>query len=545
MIFALLTLLSALSLAGVAGWFSIIGITAIYAAMPFHAIVMGIVLEAGKLVTTSWLYRNWAFADWKLKTPLILFTIALMLATSIGVFGFLSKAHLEQGAGTVDNTARIERLDQQIAREKSVITDNEKVIGQLDGAINSYIGKDRTDKSVAVRRSQAPQRKQLRDDIDASQKRIDGFSEEKFKLTSEVRKLQLEVGPIRYIAELFYGTEGDGAKNIELAVRMFTLLIVSTLDPLAVILLIAANHTILRRQNEKKQKTEAENTIREMGGQTGVSSNGQDFIEAPKEHKHEIPANNIAPEDPQEGHTPSANQEIPIPVLQEPLDVLNEDQDSAAEEHGSDAEEIPEKQPLVGDETPTDVIREILDEGSRPIGPTYTWPKLPQKVLDEESQAGLEKFQLGANYEALPIIRSPIPSHVSYGQIAEETPILDLQDETEVQASVPDVDNAILRELRGYTAGPHFVPQKLNEEEKPKVTEASEVEGKELTIQESPAPSTTSDTFETASTIEEIQEVGQTEDPSQEDFESPDDEAIYRTKSGPRTLSWINEFKKD
>lgn len=254
MIFALLTLLSALSLAGVAGWFSIIGITAIYAGAPFHAIIMGVVLEAGKLVTTSWLYRNWSFTDWKFKTPLIVFTLILMLATSIGVFGFLSKAHLEQGSGTVDNTAKIERLDQQIAREKSTIVDDEKVVGQLDAAINSYIGKDRTDKSVSVRKNQTPQRNQLRADIDAAQKRIDGFSDEKFKLTSEVRKLQLDVGPIRYIAELFYGTEGDGAKNIELAVRMFTLLIVSTLDPLAVILLIAANHTILRRQNEKEAK---------------------------------------------------------------------------------------------------------------------------------------------------------------------------------------------------------------------------------------------------------------------------------------------------
>jgi hypothetical protein len=254
MIFAILTLLTALSLAGIAGWFSIIGIMSIYAGAATHALLMGIVLEAGKLVTTSWLYRNWKFSNWKLKIPLILFTNTLMLATSIGVFGFLSKAHLEQGAGTVDNSAKVERLDQQIAREKSIIADDEKVISQLDSTINSYIGKDRTDRSVSVRKSQTPQRNQLRADIDAAQKRIDAFSDEKFKLQAEVRKLQLDVGPIRYIAELIYGTDGNSDRNIELAVRMFTLIIVSTLDPLAVILLIAANHTILRRQNEKIQK---------------------------------------------------------------------------------------------------------------------------------------------------------------------------------------------------------------------------------------------------------------------------------------------------
>lgn len=258
MIFALLTLLAALSVAGVAGWFSIVGVMSIYAGAPLHAaLVMGVVLEGAKLVTTSWLYRNWDTASWKIKGPLVYFTTALMIATSIGVFGFLTKAHLEQGAATVDNTAKVERIEQQIAQEKSSIADNEKVIGQLDTAINSYLGKDNADRALSVRRGQAPQRKQLRNEIDLAQKRIDVYSEEKFKLTSQVRALQLEVGPIRYIAELFYGTGGDEVTKIESAVKLFTLLIVSTLDPLAVILLIAANHTFLRRQNEIKIEKEA------------------------------------------------------------------------------------------------------------------------------------------------------------------------------------------------------------------------------------------------------------------------------------------------
>src|SRR5574337_262104 len=254
MIFAILTLLSALSLAATAGWFSIVGFMAIYAGAPIPALIMGAVTEAAKLVTVSWIYRNWEYSDWKLKLPLIYFTIALMTATSIGVFGFLSKAHLEQGSGTIDNSAKIEQLNYQINREKSLIADNEKVIGQLDATVNSFLGKDRTDRSLTVRKSQAPQRKQLRDENDAAQKRIDTLSAEKFTLESEVRKMQLEVGPIRYIAELFYGVEENATKNIEAAVRIFTLLIVSTLDPLAVILLIAANHTLMRLKNEKIEK---------------------------------------------------------------------------------------------------------------------------------------------------------------------------------------------------------------------------------------------------------------------------------------------------
>lgn len=256
MVFALLTLLSALSLATVAGWFSIIGIITIYAGAPLHALIMGVVLECSKLITTSWLYRNWEHSSLKLKLPLVIFTLTLMLTTSVGVFGFLSKSHLEQNAGTIDNGGKIQRLDQQISREKSIIADNDKVILQLDATINSFIGKDRADRALAVRRSQAAQRKELRNSIDSAQKKIDEYSDEKLKLESEVRKLELEVGPIRYIAELIYSNEEDSGKKIESAVKIFTLIIVLTLDPLAVILLVAANQTLVGVTKKTKKKEE-------------------------------------------------------------------------------------------------------------------------------------------------------------------------------------------------------------------------------------------------------------------------------------------------
>lgn len=254
MIFAILTLLSALSLAAVSGWFSIVGFMAIYAGAPIAALIMGAVTECAKIMTTSWLYRNWSYTSWRLKIPLLYFLAALMVATSIGVFGFLSKAHLEQGAGTLDNTGKIEDLARRIDREKALIADNEKVIAQLDATVNSFLGKDRIDRSLAVRRAQAPQRKQLTQDSVEAQKRIDELSAEKFKLESEIRKLELDVGPIRYIADLFFGTGGDANANIESAVRIFTLLIVSTLDPLAVTLIIAANATLVRLRDEKNKK---------------------------------------------------------------------------------------------------------------------------------------------------------------------------------------------------------------------------------------------------------------------------------------------------
>lgn len=252
MIFPILTLLTALALASVAGWFSIVGFMTIFAAAPLAAIIMGVVTEAAKIVTTSWLYRNWEYASWKLKIPLIYFTASLMAITSMGVFGFLSKAHIEQNSGIINNSAKIEQLQYQIDKEKSKILDSERVIAQLDATVNSFLGKENGDRALAVRKSQANQRKQLRNEVTQSQQIIDDLSKEKFALESELRKVELEVGPIRYIGELLFGKQENTRENIEKAVKIFTLLLVTVLDPLAIMLLIAANQTILRIQKEKK-----------------------------------------------------------------------------------------------------------------------------------------------------------------------------------------------------------------------------------------------------------------------------------------------------
>lgn len=253
MISAIITLLTALSLAAVAGWFSIIGFTTIYAGAVIAAVIMGAVTECAKVVTTSWLYRNWSYAGWLIKAPLIFFTVILMGITSLGVFGFLSKAHLDQGASTVNNSAKIEQLNYQISREQSLIADAEKVIAQLDTTVNSLIERNRADRSIAVRRSQESTRKQLRKDIADAQQRIDALNKEKFTYESEIRNLELEIGPIKYIAELIYGDQAADKNTTKAAVQLFTLMIVITLDPLAVVLLIAANQSIVRLQKEKKK----------------------------------------------------------------------------------------------------------------------------------------------------------------------------------------------------------------------------------------------------------------------------------------------------
>lgn len=248
MIFPAITLLTALALAAVAGWFSIAGLVTILAGQPIAALTLGMTLEAGKLVTASWLYRNWQLASWRLKLPLMYFMLALMATTSMGVFGYLSKAHLEQGAATIDHTAKIEELDRRISNEQRRIDDNRQIILQLDSVVDAYMAKGQTSRALTTRRSQQAQRDQVSADIQEVQANIDQLNTERFALSSELRKLELEVGPIKYIANVIYDT--DDATTLEAAVRIFILIVVSTLDPLAITLLIAANFTLLHMRKQ-------------------------------------------------------------------------------------------------------------------------------------------------------------------------------------------------------------------------------------------------------------------------------------------------------
>ncbi len=557
MIFALLTLLAALALAAVAGWFSIIGIMSIYAGAAIHALIMGVVLEGGKLVTTSWLYRNWSYASWKLRAPLIVFTLTLMLATSIGVFGFLSKAHLEQGASTVDNGAKIERLNQQIAREKSVIADDEKVIGQLDATINSYIGKDRTDRSLSVRRSQAPQRKQLRDDIDASQKRVDGFSDEKLKLESEVRKLQLDVGPIRYIAELIYGVDNNTDKNIESAVRIFTLIIVSTLDPLAVILLIAANHTLLRYQNEKKEK--AESDIK-RGEEDRETTSGPTEASGPVRSQASLPPSTTAPAF---SESIACNTDTPkdealfFPVLSESMEVVNETSEEHSKENASGAEQ--------GDGLSTDLgVAASKTDNTIQMGNLYpetnaastehsntqeihTSPAENMAELEiNEEDTILERFQLSDLPVSLPIIRQPGPSRVSTIAIPkrDNTEPIIAKVEEPILPVEPKINwaeqNPVFREIIG--SGPHFIPRKVHEEEKPKKAEADSDSISEALqeISEYFFPKNATETLHSITQGKNIQKV----ETEADDRIAIAPTTISKSNKYPKALSWLNEFKR-
>ena len=219
---------------------------------------MGGVLEVGKLVTASWLYQNWKKIPKILKIYLTTAVMVLMFITSMGIFGFLSKAHIDQTIQTGDNTLQISTLDNQISRQQGVLNDAQKVIGQLDAQVQTLIDYDRVrgpTGSIATRKSQETERGSLREVIDGAADRISNIRQQRAVLESEQLKLEAEVGPIRYVAEFIYGTKADRVM-LESAVRWVIIIIIFVFDPLAVLLLIAANMT-LRETHEKKKRSVA------------------------------------------------------------------------------------------------------------------------------------------------------------------------------------------------------------------------------------------------------------------------------------------------
>jgi len=251
---AIITLVTALAISGVAAWYSIAGLVAIFASAKVAIIIMGGVLEVGKLVTASWLYRNWQAIPLLLKAYLTTAVIVLMLITSMGIFGFLSKAHLDQTiqvGGT--NELRISQLERLISNQQRVIEDAEVVLEQLDGAVQTLIDYERIrgeTGSIATRAAQKEERQALNETINAAVSLINGYQEDLIPYKKEQISLEAEVGPLKYIAELIYGDQANDL--LDEAVRWVILLIVFVFDPLAVLLLIAANMTLSQPRPTKK-----------------------------------------------------------------------------------------------------------------------------------------------------------------------------------------------------------------------------------------------------------------------------------------------------
>lgn len=247
MIFSLLTLFTALALATISGWFSIVGMMAIFGAAAVQIAIMAGVFELSKIVTATWLYRHWRDTVWSMKLYLTSSVLVLMVISSIGIFGYLSKAHLDQARDPGIATVQITQLEQRIDREQQRISDAETVISQLDQAVQTLIDYDRIrgeTGAIATRERQGPEREQLNTIIDQSYDRIQDYRDQLLPLQIETQEAELNAGPLRYVAELVWG-EGD-PDNLERAVRLFVLLLVLVFDPLAIMLVLAANHSMMR-----------------------------------------------------------------------------------------------------------------------------------------------------------------------------------------------------------------------------------------------------------------------------------------------------------
>jgi len=244
MIFGFAILATALLLSAVAAWYSVAGLTAIFSAATIPVIIMGGSLELGKIVATVWLHNNWKRVGIMFKLYLIPAIAFLMILTSMGIFGYLSKAHSDQSLVSGDVVGKIAIYDEKIRTERENIDANRKALKQLDESVDQVMGRSSdekgAEKAVAIRRAQQKERSRLAQDIADSQKRIAGLNEERAPIAAEVRKVEAEVGPIKYIAALMYGDNPD-ANLLERAVRWMIIMIVLVFDPLALTLILASN----------------------------------------------------------------------------------------------------------------------------------------------------------------------------------------------------------------------------------------------------------------------------------------------------------------
>jgi hypothetical protein len=293
MFIAILTLLSALSISGVAAYYSIIGLATIFPGAFIPVVLMGSVLEVGKLVCASWLYRNWRQTNILLKSYLFFAVIVLSIVTSMGIFGFLSKAHLQNEFADGSVTQKIEIINSQIKTEEGIIARQNEIIKrasgsgttntirieqlnqrllQLDREVEAYTSQgtgflkgDLIKKGIELKKSQQAERDKINAEIDRlantsststaaaesqiakSQQKIVGLIQQRDPLMSERLKLEAEIGPIKYIAALAVDFGWSEKVNANSAVRWVIIILIFVFDPLAVLMLVAANQSLIRR----------------------------------------------------------------------------------------------------------------------------------------------------------------------------------------------------------------------------------------------------------------------------------------------------------
>ena len=270
MLFGLLTLLVALAISAVAAYYSIVGLMAILAGATTAIAIMGIVLEIGKLICASWTFQNWKTSPLSLRTYFILAIVVLMLITSLGIFGVLSRAHITQSSPTALISERIERIDLKVDQRKTQINRYQGRLDTLDQALQRYIELGAISKGLSKIGAMDNETNLLKTKIEGLENEIDDLSDEKYGLKTELNLAEVEVGPIRYVASMLYDDVSES--QLEEAVRWIIILLIFVFDPLAVVLVIAANISLRDYRRERKMSTKTVTVMPDLSDKTIIDS---------------------------------------------------------------------------------------------------------------------------------------------------------------------------------------------------------------------------------------------------------------------------------
>ena len=263
MLQALFPFLTAIALSIVAAYYSVIGLAQIFPGSYWPIIIMGSVLEMSKLVTVSWLYNNWNVTTRWMRYYFLIAVLLLMGITSMGIFGYLSKAHIEHSTSLSPLIEKEFIYDEKIKVQKEIIEANRKNLLQLDAAVDQVMARSTdergAERSNQIRKAQQKERLRAADEIARAQTEIQKITEEKSPISLEIKKAESDLGPIKYVAEVVYETQDRDL--IDKAVRLVIFVIIVVFDPLAILLLIAANQTYRKTIKDKKQKVKVRKSI--------------------------------------------------------------------------------------------------------------------------------------------------------------------------------------------------------------------------------------------------------------------------------------------
>lgn len=321
MLLTYITFAVALCLSAIGAFYSIMGLAAIFAAAVVPIMIMGGILEVSKIVVTLWLHEYWSRSKLIMRCYLVPAVAILMLITSMGIFGFLSKAHLDQSVPASDVSAQVGIFDEKIKTERDNVDTARRALQQMDAQVDQMLGRTTDDRgaerAVQIRRQQARERARLQNEIAVAQKNISSLQAQRAPLAAEARKVEAEVGPVKYIAALIYGDNPD-ANLLERAVRWVIILLVAVFDPLAIFMLLAATESLAwerARRSSEVNSTETSDTAEES---TEISLSGDQL--APTEMPSEV--NALADKEPE-------SLSIPVEPTPPPSLVINPDPDDS------------------------------------------------------------------------------------------------------------------------------------------------------------------------------------------------------------------------